>query len=189
MKSFDWHLNVWCSVMPCFLLLQRLYREKGENMKHNYTLSEEMPEFAQAKLNAMNISEVKPHSREHTHIQWTHEIHQSIRSAAFVWVLSHRNWVYTSAMCVFRAVTRNLGLRYVMVVTSCVWMPFPSSLPKHLQTSSVMWACNQTYTLCYHILSFSQWLRNLMGCRLFWDTKSSIFKLPDRSFYHSAYSV
>ncbi|XP_067431782.1 nebulin-related-anchoring protein isoform X1 [Thunnus thynnus] len=39
------------------LAIDRLYREKGENMKHNYTLSEEMPEFAQAKLNAMNISE------------------------------------------------------------------------------------------------------------------------------------
>lgn len=39
--------------------LQRLYREKGENMKHNYTLSEELPELVQAKLNAMNISEVK----------------------------------------------------------------------------------------------------------------------------------
>lgn len=49
--------------------LQRLYREKGENMKHNYTLNEELPEFVQAKLNAMNISEVKPHSQEHTHIQ------------------------------------------------------------------------------------------------------------------------
>ncbi|XP_011486271.1 nebulin-related-anchoring protein isoform X2 [Oryzias latipes] len=35
----------------------RLYREKGENMKHNYTLSGELPELTQAKINAMNISE------------------------------------------------------------------------------------------------------------------------------------
>ncbi|KAM7370772.1 hypothetical protein PAMP_010293 [Pampus punctatissimus] len=39
------------------LAIDRLYREKGENIKHNYTLSEELPEFVQAKLNAMNISE------------------------------------------------------------------------------------------------------------------------------------
>lgn len=39
--------------------LQRLYREKGENMKHNYTLSRELPEMLQAKLNAKNLSEVK----------------------------------------------------------------------------------------------------------------------------------
>ncbi|CAK6956632.1 nebulin-related-anchoring protein isoform X1 [Scomber scombrus] len=39
------------------LAIDRLYREKGENLKHNYTVSEEMPEFVQAKLNAMNISE------------------------------------------------------------------------------------------------------------------------------------
>lgn len=42
-----------------YLLLQRLYREQGENMKHNYTLSGELPEMVQAKLNAMNLSEVK----------------------------------------------------------------------------------------------------------------------------------
>ncbi|KAM8836590.1 nebulin-related-anchoring protein [Spinachia spinachia] len=39
------------------LAVDRLYREKGENMKHNYTLSGELPEMVQAKLNAMNISE------------------------------------------------------------------------------------------------------------------------------------
>uniref|UniRef100_A0A7N8X974 Nebulin-related anchoring protein n=1 Tax=Mastacembelus armatus TaxID=205130 RepID=A0A7N8X974_9TELE len=39
------------------LAVDRLYREKGENLKHNYTLSEELPELVQAKLNAMNISE------------------------------------------------------------------------------------------------------------------------------------
>nr|XP_057917668.1 nebulin-related-anchoring protein isoform X1 [Doryrhamphus excisus] len=39
------------------LAIDRLYREKGENMKHKYTLSEELPEFVQAKINSMNISE------------------------------------------------------------------------------------------------------------------------------------
>uniref|UniRef100_A0A3P8TJC2 Nebulin-related anchoring protein n=1 Tax=Amphiprion percula TaxID=161767 RepID=A0A3P8TJC2_AMPPE len=39
------------------LAIDRLYREKGENVKHNYTLSGELPEMVQAKLNAMNISE------------------------------------------------------------------------------------------------------------------------------------
>ncbi|XP_076007991.1 nebulin-related-anchoring protein isoform X2 [Genypterus blacodes] len=39
------------------LAIDRLYREKGENMKHNYTLSGELPEHVQARLNAMNLSE------------------------------------------------------------------------------------------------------------------------------------
>lgn len=39
--------------------LQRLYREKGENEKHSYTLSGDLPEMVQAKLNARNLSEVK----------------------------------------------------------------------------------------------------------------------------------
>uniref|UniRef100_A0A3B5LKB8 Nebulin-related anchoring protein n=1 Tax=Xiphophorus couchianus TaxID=32473 RepID=A0A3B5LKB8_9TELE len=34
-----------------------LYREKGENIKHNYTVSEELPELVQARINARNISE------------------------------------------------------------------------------------------------------------------------------------
>lgn len=40
-------------------LTQRLYREKGENQMHNYTLTGELPEMVQAKLNAKNLSEVK----------------------------------------------------------------------------------------------------------------------------------
>lgn len=44
------------AVLP---FLQRLYREGGENMKHNYTLSGELPELMQARVNAMNLSEVK----------------------------------------------------------------------------------------------------------------------------------
>ncbi|XP_021167760.2 nebulin-related-anchoring protein isoform X5 [Fundulus heteroclitus] len=39
------------------LAVDRLYREKGENMKHNYTVSGELPELVQAKINARNISE------------------------------------------------------------------------------------------------------------------------------------
>ncbi|KAF7204368.1 nebulin-related-anchoring protein isoform X2 [Nothobranchius furzeri] len=39
------------------LAVDRLYREKGENMKHNYTLNKELPELVQAKINAKNISE------------------------------------------------------------------------------------------------------------------------------------
>lgn len=35
-------------------------------MKHNYTLSGELPEMLQAKLNAMNISEVKAFTRTDT---------------------------------------------------------------------------------------------------------------------------
>ncbi|XP_041714201.1 nebulin-related-anchoring protein isoform X1 [Coregonus clupeaformis] len=41
------------------LALDRLYREKGEHVKHNYTLSGDLPEHVQAKLNAMNISETR----------------------------------------------------------------------------------------------------------------------------------
>lgn len=52
--------------MLFILPLQRLYREKGESMKHNYTLSRDLPEMVQAKLNAMNISEVK-HARDAGH--------------------------------------------------------------------------------------------------------------------------
>lgn len=41
------------------IALQRLYREEGENVKHSYTLSGDLPEMVQAKLNARNLSEVK----------------------------------------------------------------------------------------------------------------------------------
>lgn len=39
------------------LAVDRLYREKGEDVKHKYTLSGELPEMMQAKINAVNISE------------------------------------------------------------------------------------------------------------------------------------
>lgn len=43
--------------IPFFL--QRLYKEHGENMKHHYTQTAELPEILQAKQNALNISEVR----------------------------------------------------------------------------------------------------------------------------------
>uniref|UniRef100_UPI00398F8E11 nebulin-related-anchoring protein isoform X2 n=1 Tax=Pristiophorus japonicus TaxID=55135 RepID=UPI00398F8E11 len=39
--------------------VDRLYREDGENVKHHYTLTKDLPEFLQAKTNAMNISEIR----------------------------------------------------------------------------------------------------------------------------------
>ncbi|XP_059892423.1 nebulin-related-anchoring protein isoform X3 [Gadus macrocephalus] len=41
------------------LSVDRLYRQKAESLKHNYTLSGELPEHIQAKINAQNISESK----------------------------------------------------------------------------------------------------------------------------------
>uniref|UniRef100_A0A8C9WK66 Nebulin-related anchoring protein n=1 Tax=Scleropages formosus TaxID=113540 RepID=A0A8C9WK66_SCLFO len=38
---------------------QQLYREQGENMKHRYTLTGDLPEHVQAKINAMNLSETR----------------------------------------------------------------------------------------------------------------------------------
>ncbi|NXA36266.1 NRAP protein, partial [Eudromia elegans] len=39
--------------------VDRLYKEHGESVKHQYTPTAELPEILQAKLNAMNISEVR----------------------------------------------------------------------------------------------------------------------------------
>lgn len=39
------------------LAVDRLYREKGEDVKHKYTSSGELPEIMQAKINARNFSE------------------------------------------------------------------------------------------------------------------------------------
>ncbi|XP_056325702.1 nebulin-related-anchoring protein isoform X2 [Danio aesculapii] len=38
---------------------ERLYKEKGENFRHNYTITAERPEITQAKINAANFSDVK----------------------------------------------------------------------------------------------------------------------------------
>lgn len=43
---------------------QRLYKEKGENLRHNYTLTAERPEITQAKINAANFSDVS-HLSQH----------------------------------------------------------------------------------------------------------------------------
>lgn len=39
-------------------LSQRLYKEKGVNDQHHYTITSERPEITQAKINAANFSEV-----------------------------------------------------------------------------------------------------------------------------------
>ncbi|NP_001390114.1 nebulin-related-anchoring protein isoform 8 [Mus musculus] len=39
--------------------VDRLYREQGENVKHHYTQTADLPEVLLAKLNAMNISETR----------------------------------------------------------------------------------------------------------------------------------
>ncbi|XP_041939746.1 nebulin-related-anchoring protein [Alosa sapidissima] len=41
------------------LTLDRLYREKGESLKHNYTLTGDLPEHVQAKQNALNLSDTR----------------------------------------------------------------------------------------------------------------------------------
>ncbi|XP_016335644.1 nebulin-related-anchoring protein-like isoform X1 [Sinocyclocheilus anshuiensis] len=38
---------------------ERLYKEKGENFRHNYTITAERPEITQAKINTANFSDVK----------------------------------------------------------------------------------------------------------------------------------
>lgn len=38
---------------------QRLYKEKGVNDQHNYTITSDRPEIMQAKINAANFSEVE----------------------------------------------------------------------------------------------------------------------------------
>lgn len=40
------------------ILLQILYKAKGEDVKHKYTMSPDLPQFLQAKCNAYNISDV-----------------------------------------------------------------------------------------------------------------------------------
>lgn len=45
--------------MKCVSLSQRLYKEKGVNQQHNYTITTERPEITQAKINAANFSEVQ----------------------------------------------------------------------------------------------------------------------------------
>lgn len=46
-----------------FTWVQRLYKAAGENARHQYTMTLGLPEFARAKANADNLSEVSllPH--------------------------------------------------------------------------------------------------------------------------------
>ncbi|XP_053367557.1 nebulin-related-anchoring protein [Clarias gariepinus] len=45
---------------------ERLYKEKGENLRHNYTITAERPEITQAKINAANFSDTKYKESWHT---------------------------------------------------------------------------------------------------------------------------
>lgn len=45
--------------MKLFCTFQRLYKEHGENIKHHYTQTADLPEVLQAKQNSLNISEVR----------------------------------------------------------------------------------------------------------------------------------
>lgn len=47
--------NAFCY---CGCVLQILYKAKGEDVKHKYTISSDLPQFLQAKCNAYNISDV-----------------------------------------------------------------------------------------------------------------------------------
>lgn len=42
----------------CDYVLQILYKAKGEDVKHKYTMSPDLPQFLQAKCNAYNLSDV-----------------------------------------------------------------------------------------------------------------------------------
>ncbi|XP_017338644.1 nebulin-related-anchoring protein isoform X3 [Ictalurus punctatus] len=45
---------------------ERLYKEKGENLRHNYTITAERPEITQARINAANFSDIKYKESWHT---------------------------------------------------------------------------------------------------------------------------
>ncbi|XP_047673727.1 nebulin-related-anchoring protein isoform X2 [Tachysurus fulvidraco] len=45
---------------------ERLYKEKGENLKHNYTITAERPEITQARINTANFSDTKYKESWHT---------------------------------------------------------------------------------------------------------------------------
>ncbi|XP_042711188.2 nebulin-related-anchoring protein isoform X2 [Chrysemys picta bellii] len=61
MKGVGWiatgSLNVEQAKKAGELISERLYKEHGENIKHHYTQTADLPEILQAKLNALNISE------------------------------------------------------------------------------------------------------------------------------------
>ncbi|XP_061228717.1 nebulin-related-anchoring protein isoform X3 [Neopsephotus bourkii] len=63
MKGAGWiatgSLNVEQAKKAGELISERLYKEHGESVKHQYTPTTDLPEILQAKLNAMNISEIR----------------------------------------------------------------------------------------------------------------------------------
>ncbi|XP_069719360.1 nebulin-related-anchoring protein isoform X2 [Phaenicophaeus curvirostris] len=63
MKGVGWiatgSLNVEQAKKAGELISERLYKEHGESVKHQYTPTTDLPEILQAKLNAMNISEIR----------------------------------------------------------------------------------------------------------------------------------
>ncbi|XP_057276936.1 nebulin-related-anchoring protein isoform X3 [Pezoporus wallicus] len=63
MKGAGWiatgSLNVEQAKKARELISERLYKEHGESVKHRYTPTTDLPEILQAKLNAMNISEIR----------------------------------------------------------------------------------------------------------------------------------
>lgn len=60
-RRFSWNkiVNLYAQIQ------QRLYKEKGENLRHNYTITAERPEITQARINAANFSDVSPLSHLH----------------------------------------------------------------------------------------------------------------------------
>lgn len=52
------HLKQSRRINVYVLIRQRLYKEKGENLKHNYTITAERPEITQARINTANFSDV-----------------------------------------------------------------------------------------------------------------------------------
>lgn len=55
-------ISFFCTICNAYIfgncVLQVLYKAKGEDVKHKFTMSSDLPQFLQAKCNAYNISDV-----------------------------------------------------------------------------------------------------------------------------------